>query len=1052
MVPGPIPSLDELWQRAANAPIAEVLSLIWDDQRARWKHGQRVLVEDYLRFTPELRAEPARVLDLVMREVDLREEQGETPALDEYLRRFPDVGAQLRQQFELHRALKSIARKPEALAQIAPGRTDGTLGETVVVPRDTETVGTVAVPTDNTCIPGYEILAELGRGGMGVVYKARQTQLNRTVALKMILAGAHASREARARFRSEAETIAQIQHPNLVQIFEVGEKDGLPYFSLEFVGGGDLADKMAGRPLPPVESARIIETLALAVHAIHLRGIVHRDLKPANILMAEDGTPKISDFGLAKRLDVAQGHTQPGDVVGTPFYMAPEQAAGRIKDIGPATDVYALGAILYEMLTGRPPHLGETGWDIVSQVIHQDPVAPRRLQPKVPRDLETICQKALSKDPRKRYSSAMELADDLRRFLNGEPIQARPLGALGRTIKWARRRPALAALMIVSALAAITLLAAGAVYHARLAAALDIASERGEESRRSLVRLHVANGSRLLDADDWFGALVWYTRALALDDGHEEREDLHRCRIASILRQCPRLVALFNFPEETRFGCISPDGQRLLLVKEHEQSPSILCPDNGMAPSAPLGHPAKIIHARFDATGKKIVTACADGVARIWDGTTARRLPTVFVHDKIQDAAFHPGGALIATAGLDRTIRLWHTANGKSVMPPWPQEHGVALIVFSPNGKLLAAATRDFHVRLWDVTTGKQFGKPMEHSGMVNDISFSRDGQWLATACDGGRARIWSVDTCEPRGPAIRHTSDIFQVAFSPDGRWLITGSDDNTVRIWNAATGDAQPPLLPHHGSVVFAAFIGDGRRLITASRDRAVRIWELEPMRLLPTSEEPMPKDLPFGPAWPQPKGLQSPNARFIINPDKTYSVQVFDAATRLPVGHYLQQSSDITHVAISPDSKRVVTASDDNTARVWDALTGDLLAPPLRHHGTVSWAEFGPKNLLVATASSDQTARVWDPRTGEPLTPPLRHPCEVRKAAITADRQWVMTAGADFKLRRWPLERDTRPTAELVTFTEILAGSRIDPRRGFLPIETEDLVREWQSMHPR
>jgi serine/threonine protein kinase len=340
-------------------------------------------------------------------------------------------------------------------------------------------------------IPGYEILAELGRGGMGVVYKARQTGLKRIVALKMILAGSHAGPEDIARFRIEAEAVARLRHPNIVQIYEIGEANGVPFFSLDFADSGSLKEALNGEPLAPEKAAAMVHILASAVQYAHENGIIHRDLKPANVLLVSGGvvsgewssksgrssalqdisarsaltthptekntpvTPKITDFGLAKPLEDDSGLTKSGIILGTPSYMAPEQAEG--NPAGPAADVYALGAILYEMLAGRPPFRANNRLDTILQVINDDPVPPRRLQPKVPVDLETICLKSLEKDARKRYASAGALAEDLRRFLAHEPIQARPVGVVRRTVKWARRRPAVAALVGVSLLALLIL-------------------------------------------------------------------------------------------------------------------------------------------------------------------------------------------------------------------------------------------------------------------------------------------------------------------------------------------------------------------------------------------------------------------------------------------------------------------------------------------------------------------------------------------------------------------------------------------------------------------
>jgi tetratricopeptide (TPR) repeat protein/tRNA A-37 threonylcarbamoyl transferase component Bud32 len=302
------------------------------------------------------------------------------------------------------------------------------------------------VPPALADLPGYEVLAELGRGAMGAVFKARQVKLNRLVALKMILGGDLASANGLARFRAEGEAVARLRHPNIVQVYDSGEQAGVPFFSMEFVAGGSLADQLRGTPMPPRPAAALAEILARAVQAAHGQGIVHRDLKPANILLDTDGTPKIADFGLAKQLGSSSGQTASGAVMGTPSYMAPEQAAGRTRDVGPAADVYALGAILYDLLTGRPPFRAASVMETLMQVMHEEPVAIRRLQPGVPRDLETICHKAMARDARRRYATARELSEDLQRFAKDEPIQARRSGRLERLGRWCRRNPAVAGL------------------------------------------------------------------------------------------------------------------------------------------------------------------------------------------------------------------------------------------------------------------------------------------------------------------------------------------------------------------------------------------------------------------------------------------------------------------------------------------------------------------------------------------------------------------------------------------------------------------------------
>jgi serine/threonine-protein kinase len=340
-------------------------------------------------------------------------------------------------------------------------------------------------------VQGYEIVGELGRGGMGVVYKARQLGLNRWAALKMVLAGAHAGQHELARFRTEAEAVARLQHPNIVQIYEINETDGLPYFSLEFVDGGCLVDKIHRRPQPPREAAHLTETLARAMQYAHERGIVHRDLKPGNVLLTADGMPKITDFGLAKRLEGDSSQTRSGTVLGTPSYMAPEQARGEAQNVGPAADIYALGAMLYELLTGRPPFQAATVAETVLQVTRDEPLPPRRLQPQVPRDLETICLKCLQKDSQARYTSAQALADDLRRFLSDEPILARPVPRWERLARWCRRNPR-EAVLLGAVTVLLVLVALGS-----LAAAYRIAQEKGEADRQRDIAERNADGERI---------------------------------------------------------------------------------------------------------------------------------------------------------------------------------------------------------------------------------------------------------------------------------------------------------------------------------------------------------------------------------------------------------------------------------------------------------------------------------------------------------------------------------------------------------------------------
>jgi serine/threonine protein kinase len=416
--------------------------------------GEAVKVEDYLARFPTLAEQPAAVVELLAIEYRHRLPP---PTTDELQRRFPDHVSALAARLgtastTLPTADSSVSAEPQTVSAA---------GE----PKAAHAKAESALPV----VPSYEIIKELGHGGMGVVYLAWQTSLKRLVALKRIRVSDHADERARARFRTEAEAVARLQHPNIVQIHEIGEAEGLPFISLEYVEGRSLAEYLRGKPLPPLQAAALVQTLAQAVHHAHERGIIHRDLKPANVLLAfsresatsadigrlplSDCVPKITDFGLAKLVDLEQGQTQSGEIMGTAAYVSPEQAMGTTAKVGRGTDVYSLGAILYELLTGRPPFLVATIFDAMVELLYKEPLPPRRLQPGIPRDLETICLKCLEKETARRYPGAAALAEDLRRFQAGEPIAARPVGRLERGWRWCRRNPLVAGLVAAVAVA-----------------------------------------------------------------------------------------------------------------------------------------------------------------------------------------------------------------------------------------------------------------------------------------------------------------------------------------------------------------------------------------------------------------------------------------------------------------------------------------------------------------------------------------------------------------------------------------------------------------------
>ena len=925
-------------------------------------------------------------------------------------------------------------------------------------------------------IAGYEILGELGRGGMGVVYKARQAKLNRIVALKMILAGAQADPQQLDRFRAEAEAVARLQHPYIVQIHEISEFAGCPFFSLEFVDGGTLAQKLIGAPQPPRLAAQFIRLLALAMHSAHQKGIIHRDLKPGNILLATPaehisgvdslhaetqaalrlyGIPKITDFGLAKHLDV-QSQTRTGAIIGTPSYMAPEQAEGRGHAIGPATDVYALGTILYEMLTGRPPFQGDSSLNTIRQLLTQDPVSPSQLHRKVPRDLETICLKCLEKDPGRRYASAEDLAEDLQRFLRSEPIEARPIGWWGRSVKWVRRHPTRASLLLVVSLAALLLLAVGLVYHIRLEGAFAEVQHSADESRRNLIRLHVTEGVSAMNGGDGFTALLWFTEALRLDAGTPEQEAEHRERIAAVLHGLPKLAGVWVHDGAVNEARFSPDGSRLLTAGDDGQA-HLWDSQTGKKVSPALAHAGPVLRAIFSRDGSRIATASRDGNARVWDAATGRPVARPLVHDgpvrwidfspdgrqlvtvagsaahvwdastgerlggelrhdgAVTQAQFSPDGRRIATAGDDGLVHFWDATNRKSMPLVLAHERAILCQAFSPDSKHFATGSADRTARIWDLSSGDPVSPPLRHRDRLTCVAFSPFGHRLLTAAEDGLALIWRVADGERLIEPLRHTSAIHSAVFSPDGCRVATGGDDDVARVWNATTGAPLTPPLRANGGVNRVEFSADGRRLAMASDDGTARVWGVVCRRQAEVLDEAarfrrradrllrVAYD-DIQPPVEEPSSRTSPDGRFVLKIGEANTARVFDARTGDPVTPPLAHRNEVTSAAFSPDGRRVVTTSADQTARVWDAVDGTPIGPPLKHASTVWSAAFNSDGSKVVTASDDNTARIWNYEQGTLLLPPLRHEGTVLHAVFGPGGRRVATASRDQTARVW------------------------------------------------
>jgi WD40 repeat protein/tRNA A-37 threonylcarbamoyl transferase component Bud32 len=815
----------------------------------------------------------------------------------------------------------------------------------------------------------YELLEEIARGGMGVVYRARQTSLNRIVALKMILARQLAGQEDVKRFYAEAEAAANLDYPGIVPIFEVGEHEGQHYFSMGYVEGSSLAGAVADGPFPSRKAAQLTKKVSEAVAYAHSHGVIHRDLKPANVLLDQDGQTRVTDFGLAKRVEGKSDLTASGQILGTPSYMPPEQAAGKLDQIKETADVYALGAILYTLLTGRPPFQADNPLDTLMQVLEREPVSPRQLNPTVPRDLETICLKSLEKEPRRRYASARELADELERFLEGRPILARPIGPLHRVWRWCKRRPVVAGLS-----AAIVLLVLFVAIASPLVAVRQAALR--QQAEVTLVDMYTSAGLVAGERGEPAQAVLWFANAARLADSDPQRERSNRIRVRTWSRETPTPVrALAHGGQQLRSMQFHAEGRHIvtLTIRDkvtvwdfHQDAvlplPGVDRPVRSVAfspdgrwlafglpqgnveilafPSGELihriEHPGPVVALLFSRDGNRL--AMASHVVRVWDCQSHRFATPELVHpQQVSALAFSASGDHLATGCEDRQARVFAIAGPSAPEAPRfpPVPHWLKFFsyvnpvppTFVDQDRGLLTVTSQRTVVWLDAATGKQLRLVPQDNACAHFFAISPDERYVTM---GNYAEIsrWDTPNGRPFGKRMGHPGHVVSAAFSPDGTRLIAGSE-NAVRIWSFPDCSPLGPLLKHQTQLNQTAFSPDGRLFATAQVDGLVRVWSAAwgscPDHHLPLEGSRSAVKL-------------SCDGRFLIPTGASWynrnlpATRVYDMKTFQPAGPVFSPGGILTDADLSPDGRHAVALSTLGQAHFWDWHTGERPFAPV------------------------------------------------------------------------------------------------------------------------
>ncbi len=801
----------------------------------------------------------------------------------------------------------------------------------------------------------YELIELVARGGMGVVWRARQISLQRQVALKVVSGGWLADPEMVQRFRAEATAAARLDHPNIVPIYDVGEHDGQHFYSMKLIEGKALS-AAAPDVTPPTAAVRLVTRVARAVHYAHQRGILHRDLKPGNILIDPSGEPHLTDFGLAKVLEADNTITRTEAILGTPSFMSPEQASGQARQATTAVDVYGLGAVLYQQLTGQPPFAGGTTVETIRLVIERDPTPPSQLNLTLDRDLDTICLKCLEKDPAHRYGSAEALAEDLERWLAVEPILARPVTGWERTRKWIQRHRSRAAAVAVAGLALLAAVIATFVMNIRLSRARADLSDRTDSQQRDLVRLNVATGNRLAAAGDGFAALESFAEAARLEAKDPVRLALNRFRFYATLAHLPK-------------------------------------------PGAVLQHTGTVVSARFSADETRLVTASRDRTARVWDARTDAPLTPPLVHSAgLVWAGFTPDDRLVITRTVTGTVQAWRADSGAQAFGPFEgvapggTRDGVPTDIAFARDQPIFALLKRRAVELRSITNGALEGPPIVCPARPNQSIYSPDGRTLAILLENGPLLLQDRESGELRSVATgglgwRHG------AWSPDGRFMALANAAFLVRIFDVEKRQLRPVKLAHEDTAIGLRWTETGDRILTWSYDGRARVFDLGTGRpLFP----PLRHDGPiFSAAY-------SPDFGRIATAGWDGMVRLWNAETGEPDRETIRHRDQARSVEWTRDGQGLITAGTDGCARRWQIGGRDFSRWHWNHNSPVQTVAFSPDGRQVAVLGLKAEARIWTTADAtEPI--PLTHPARAI-AAGWLDARRLVTSCSDDQLRIW------------------------------------------------